>query len=73
MLGLEPKTYGLKGRCSTTELHPRNAVLHYNSIVRTVRASSVIEILTLRASVAKHSNKRASKLRFTDLVALGGP
>ena len=21
-LGLEPRTYGLKGRCSTTELHP---------------------------------------------------
>ena len=22
VLGIEPRTYGLKGRCSTTELHP---------------------------------------------------
>ncbi len=37
VLGLEPKTYGLKGRCSTTELHPQNAVLPNLSAVSAIR------------------------------------
>jgi hypothetical protein len=27
-VGIEPTTFGLKGRCSTTELRPYNQALH---------------------------------------------
>ena len=34
VLGIEPRTYGLKGRCSTPELHPLNPFIRYGWLSR---------------------------------------